>query len=102
MNNPALLIIAAFGLICSAIAIYHIIRVKRTFAGLARLERPWLLLELGVVSLFIAALTIPIGELSQLIALFDLIQIAAVISAAFFILTAMVTMKQAWTIREGD
>jgi hypothetical protein len=102
MNSPLLLAVAAFGLVCSAIAAYYIIRVKGAFADLPRLERPWLLLELGVASLFIAALTIPMGELSQSTAIFDLIQIAAVVLAAFFILTAMVTMKQAWTIKEGD
>ena len=100
MNSPLLFAIAAFGLVCSAIAAYYIIRVKGAFADLPRLERPWLLLELGVVSLFVAALTIPIGGLS--VGILHLIQIAAVVSAAFFILTAMVTMKQAWTIKEGE
>ena len=102
MNSSLLFGIAAFVLACSAIATYYIIRVKNSFAALPRLERPWLLLELGVASLFIAALTIPIGELSRSIAISHLIQIAAVVSATFFILTAMVTMKQAWTIRESD
>jgi hypothetical protein len=102
MNNPALLIIAAFGLVCSAIAIYYIIRVKNSFASLPRLERPWLLLELGVASLFVAALVIPLSELSPSFGFSHLIQIIAAVLSAFFILTAMVTMKQAWTIKEGD
>jgi hypothetical protein len=42
------------------------------------------------------------GELSLSVGILHFIQIAAVVSAAFFILTAMVTMKQAWTIRESD
>jgi CBS domain containing-hemolysin-like protein len=102
MNNPALLIIAAFGLVCSAIAIYYIIRVKNAFASLPRLERPWLLLELGVASLFVAALAISLSELSPSFGFSHLIQVVAAVLSAFFILTAMVTMKQAWTIREGD
>ena len=102
MNDPALLIIAAFGLVCSAIAIYYITRVKKSFASLPRLERPWLLLELGVASLFAAALTIPLSELSPSFSYSHLIQIVAAVLSAFFILTAMVTMKQAWTIKEGD
>jgi protein-S-isoprenylcysteine O-methyltransferase Ste14 len=76
--------------------------VKNTFAALPRLERPWLLLGLGVASLFVAASTIPIGELSLSVEFLHLIQIVAVVLAAFFILTAMVTMKQAWTITESD
>lgn len=102
MNSSLLVGVAAIGLACSAVAIYYIIRVKNGFAALPRLERPWLLLGLGVASLFVAASTIPIGGLSLSVGILHLIQIAAVVSAAFFILTAMVTMKQAWTIKEGD
>jgi len=102
MNSPLLFAIAAIGLVCSAIAAYYIVRVKSAFADLPRLERPWLLLGLGVASLFVAASTIPIGELSLSVGILHLFQIAAVVSAAFFILTAMVTMKQAWTIKETD
>jgi hypothetical protein len=102
MNSPLLFAIATIGLVCSAVAIYYIIRVKNTFAALPRLERPWLLLGLGVASLFVAASTIPIGELSLSVEFLHLIQIVAVVLAAFFILTAMVTMKQAWTITESD
>jgi hypothetical protein len=97
-----LLSIAAVGFICSLIAFYFVIKVKRAFSDLPRLERPWVLLGLGFVSLLVAALTVPLGELSPTFGLTRLIQILAAVSAAFFILTAMVTMKQAWTIGEGD
>ena len=102
MTSSLLLGIAAIGLLCSMVAIYYIARVKNAFAALPRLERPWLLLELGVASLFVAALTIPIGGFSLPIGIVHLIQTVAVVLAAFFILTAMVTMKQAWTIKETD
>lgn len=102
MNNPLLLSVAVVGLVCAAIAIYHIIRVKNSFAALPRLERPWLLLELGVASLLLAALMIPLSELTPSFGFSHLLRIVAAVSAAFFILTAMVTMKQAWTIREND
>jgi hypothetical protein len=102
MNSSLLVGLAAISLACSTIAIYYTIRVKNGFAALPRLERPWLLLGLGVASLFAAASTIPISELSLSAGILHLIQIAAVVSAAFFILTAMVTMKQAWTIKESD
>jgi hypothetical protein len=102
MNSPLLFVIAAGGLACCVIAIFQIMRVKKGFAALPRLERPWVLLELGVASLTVAALTIPIPELSPSIGILHLIQTAAVVLSAFFILTAMVTMKQAWTIKEGE
>lgn len=102
MNSSLLFGIATVALVCSAVAIYYITRVKNIFAALPRLERPWLLLELGVAFLIVAALTIPGSEVFSSIGILHLIQIAAVVSAAFFILTAMVTMKQAWTIKESD
>ena len=102
MNSPLSFGIAALGLVSAVIAIYYIARVRNAFAALPRLERPWLLLELGVASLFVAALTFPLDGFSLPIGMVHLIQTVAVVSAAFFILTAMVTMKQAWTIKEGD
>ena len=102
MNSSLLFGIAASGLLCSMIAIYYITRVKNSFAALPRLERPWLLLELGVASLIVAALTIPTNGLSLPVGIVHLIQTVAVVSAAFFILTAMVTMKKAWTIKETE
>lgn len=102
MNSLLLLGIGAFGLLFSVVAAYYIARVKSGFAALPRLERPWFFLEFGVASLIVAALTISIGGVSPSIGILHLIQTAAVVSAAFFILTAMVTMKQAWTIKETD
>jgi len=102
MNSSLLVGMAGIGILCSIIAIYYITRIKSSFAALPRLERPWLLLELGVASLFVAALTIPIEEFLIQISLVHFVQSASVVSAAFFILTAMVTMKQAWTIKETD
>lgn len=102
MNSSFLLGIAAVGLVFSAVAIYYITVLKNVFAGLRRLERPWLVLEFGVASLIVAALTVPWTGVSTSVDLFHLVQIVAVVVAAFFVLTAMVMMKQAWTIREGD
>jgi hypothetical protein len=102
MISPLLLGIAGLGVVFSLIAACYIARVRNAFAALPRLERPWVLLELGVASLIVAAFTIPMSELPYSIAILHLIQNMAVVSAAFFILTAMVTMKQAWTIKESD
>ena len=99
MSNPFLLGIAAAGIVCSSVATYYISLLRNSFVGLRRLERPWLVLECGVAFLVVAALTIPLLGISTTI---DVIQIAAVVFAAFFILTAMAMMKRAWTIGEGD
>jgi hypothetical protein len=102
MNSPFLLGIAAVIVAFSAVAIYYITVLKNGFAGLRRLERPWLVLECGVASLIAAALTVPWPGVSISVDLLHLGQIVAVVAAAFLILTAMVMMKQAWTIREDD
>ena len=102
MNSSFLLGIAAVGLIFSVVAIYYITGLKKGFADLQRLERPWLVLECGVASLIIAGLTNSWPGVSPPIDLLHLVQTVAVVVAAFFILTAMVLMKQAWTIREED
>jgi hypothetical protein len=102
MTDPVLLGIAIVGFVCSLIAINHVIRVKNAFSALPRLERPWALLELGIASLLVAALTVPFTEVYPSFEFTRLIQIVAAVLAAFFILAAMVTMKQAWTIGEGE
>jgi len=102
MSSPFLLGIAGVGVAFSAVAIYYITGLKKGFAGLRRLERPWLILGCGVASLIVAALAVPLPVVATSIGLLHLVQILAVVLAAFFILTAMVLMKQAWTIREGD
>jgi protein-S-isoprenylcysteine O-methyltransferase Ste14 len=81
---------------------YYIIRVRASFAALPRLETPWLVLAFGVATLFVAALMVPLSELSPSFGYSRLIQVLAAVLAAFFVLTAMVTMKRAWTIAEGD
>lgn len=102
MNSPFLLGIAVIGLGFSVVAIYYTEVLKHGFAGLQRLERPWLALECGVACLIVAALTVLWPGVLTSIDLLHLVQIVAAVSAAFFILTAMAMMKQAWTIREGD
>ncbi len=102
LTDPVLLGIAAVGFFCSLIAINFVIRVKNAFSALPRLERPWVLLALGISSLLVAALTVPLMEFYPSFAFTRFIQIVATVSAAFFILASMVMLKQAWTIGEGD
>ena len=100
--NSSLLGITGIGILCSLIAIYYITRIKSSFDRLPRLQKPWILLEVGVTSLLLAIITIPIDDLSLIVYSIHFVQLALVVSAAFFILTAMVTMKQAWTIGERE
>ena len=102
MYSLFLFTVVAMGVVCSLVAIYYITVLKNSFAGVLRLERPWLLLECGVLSLIVAVLTVPWMILSTSVSLLRLVQILAVVVTAFFVLTAMVMMKQAWTIKEGD
>ena len=102
MSSPFLLGMAVLGLAFSAVAIYYITVLKNGFAGLQRLQRPWLLLDCGVASLIVAVLTIPWSPGGSTTVVVRLSQIVAVVVSAFFVLTAMVLMKRAWTIREGD
>jgi hypothetical protein len=81
---------------------YYIIRVRASYASLPRLERPWAVLAFGVAALFVAALMIPLSEFSPSFGHSRLIQLVAAVLAAFFVLSAMVTMKRAWTIGESD
>ena len=101
MIDSFLLISAAMGIVSSFIALYFVVRVKQAFSALPRLERPWILLGLGVLSLLVAALTVPLNEFSSPLASY-FIQVVAAVFAAFFILAAMATMKHAWTIEEGE
>jgi len=102
MSSPLLLGIAALCVVFSAVAIYYITALKNGFAGLRRLERPWVALECGVAALIVGTLTIPWLGTSPSLGILHLVQIVAVVVAAFFILAAMVMVKQAWTIGEGD
>ncbi len=95
--------LAVLSLILPAGAIYYITRVKSLFASVPRLERPWLLLEAGVASLFIALLLVSVrntvGFSSQSL---DTIQYLVVVLTGAFILAAMVLMKRVWTIPSGE
>jgi hypothetical protein len=102
MSSPLLLGVAAMCVVFLAVAIYYITALKNGFGGLRRLERPWVALECGAAALIVGALTVPWVDTSTSIGILHLVQIAAVVVAAFFILAAMVMMKQAWTIGEGD
>ncbi len=91
------------GLLFPILTLFYISRIKNVFSAVSRLERPWLLLEVGVAFLFASLLTTATGDILGLVnALLRPVGNLLLILAAFFILWAMVTMKRAWTISEND
>jgi len=95
--------VIAIGLLIPVFTLFYISRVRSLFAAVPRLERPWLLLEAGVVLLFASLLSTAISDsLTPTSSLLRPLGNVLLVLTAFFILYAMVTMKQAWTISEND
>jgi len=91
------------GLLFPIATLFYISRIKNVFSAVSRLERPWLLLEVGVALLLASLLATAIGDGLGLA--YSLLRPAGnllLVLAAFFILWAMVTMKRVWTISESD
>jgi len=95
--------LAVLGFLFLILALFYASRIKKVFASISRLERPWLLLEIGIVCLFTSLLVRVIDSLGLTNSnwLRPVGNLFLVI-AAFFILYAMVTMKRAWTITRSD
>jgi hypothetical protein len=84
------------GLVFPGAAIYYISRVKRLFATVPRLDKPWILLSAGVGSLLISLLVEALRALVGLSAgTADFIFIAILSVCSFFVMSAMVLMKRA-------
>jgi protein-S-isoprenylcysteine O-methyltransferase Ste14 len=95
--------VIAIGLLIPVFTLFYISRVRSLFAAVPRLERPWLLLEVGVVLLFASLLaTATSDSLAYTSSLLRPLGNVLLVLTAFFILYAMVTMKRAWTISESD
>jgi hypothetical protein len=95
--------ILALGLVFPAAAVYYISRVKGLFATVPGLKRPWILLQAGVVSLFIAILLVGIkSTVSAPPSSLDIIRYVVVVLTGFFSLAAMVLMKRVWLVAPND
>jgi hypothetical protein len=95
--------ILVLGLVFPAAAAYYISRVKDLFATVPGLKRPWILLQAGVVSLFIAILLVAIritvrAPPSSL----DTIRCVVVVLTGSFFLAAMLLMKRVWLVAPND
>jgi hypothetical protein len=91
--------ILVLGLVFPAAAVYYISRVKDLFATVPGLKRPWILLQAGVVSLFIAILLVSIRSTVRAPpSSLNIIQYVVVVLTGFFFLVAMVLMKRVWLV----
>lgn len=87
--------IVALGLVFPGVAVYYISRVKRLFATVPRIDKPWMLLGAGVGALFISALLVILRDVAGMSTsvvdpLFDVILAVC----AFFVMSAMILMKR--------
>ena len=91
--------ILLLGLVFPAAAVYYISRVKDLFATVPGLKRPWILLQAGVISLFIAILLVCIrSTVGAPPSSLGIIQYMVVVLTGFFFLAAMVLMKRVWLV----
>jgi len=93
----------SFALILPAGAIYYVSRVKSLFAAIPSLERPWLLLEVGLASLFFGIALILFRDLLGLSPrIWDVLNSTVFVVSTAIFLVAMVLMKRAWTIPSSE
>lgn len=95
--------ILVLGLVYPAAAVYYISRVRDLFATVPRLKRPWVLLQAGVVSLFIGMLLVGIkSTVGAPQSSLDMIWYMVVVLTGFFFLAAMVLMRRVWIGASND
>lgn len=86
--------IVALGLVFPSVAVYYISRVKRLFATVPRLDKPWMLLGAGVGMLFISVLLVALREVAGMSSVVDPIFDAILAACAFLVMSAMILMKR--------
>jgi hypothetical protein len=91
------------GLVFPAAAVYYISRVKRLFATVPGLDRPWILLGAGVASLFVSLLLEALRVLGGMPAgIADFLFLASLAVCSFFVMSAMILMKRAMVDESDD
>ena len=87
--------VVTFGLVFPAAAIYYISRVKRLFATVPMLNKPWILLGAGVGALLLSLLLESIGGLTGVSpGTTDSVFTTLLAICAFFVMSSMVLMKR--------
>lgn len=83
------------GLVFPAAGIYYISRVKRLFATVPMLDKPWILLGAGVGALFVSLLIEALRDVTGMSAnTADSLFVATLALCSFFVMSAMILMKR--------
>jgi len=90
------------GFVFPAAAVYYISRVKRLFATVPRLDKPWILLGAAVGALFISVLLEALRDIAGMsTSVVDIVFGVTVVVCSFVVMLAMVLMKRVM-IGEAD
>ncbi|MGA2971711.1 MAG: hypothetical protein ABSE39_03690 [Candidatus Bathyarchaeia archaeon] len=98
-HGHGLIILAA--VVLFVLVIWYVLKVKNTFAHIPRLEKPWVVLEGGVVLLFLGIVLIALKDVMNVsFGYLEDIDDGIIAASALFIFAAMVMLKKAWTVNE--
>jgi len=91
------------GLVFPAAAVYYISRVKRLFASVPGLNRPWVILGAGVGSIFVSVLLVALRDIAGMNAsIADSIFDALLVVCCFVVMSAIVLMKRVMTSESDE
>jgi len=83
------------GLVFPAVGVYYVSKVKRLFASVPHLDKPWLLLGAGLGVLFVSVLLLLLRDVSGLSeSIIDPIFDATLATCAFLVMSSMHLMKR--------
>ena len=83
------------GLVFPAVGVYYISRVKRLFATVPHLDKPWVLLGGGVGSLFVSVLLLSLSDMLGISAgIVDALFSVTLTICAFLVMSSMILMKR--------
>jgi hypothetical protein len=87
--------IVALGLVFPGVAVYYVSKVKKLFATVPGLDKPWILLGAGVGSLFVSVLLTALRDVTGIsVSIVDPLFDVTLAICAFFVGWAMILMKR--------
>jgi hypothetical protein len=91
------------GLVFPTIGVYYVSRVKRLFASVPHLGRPWVLLGGGVGALFVSVLLFLLRDLIGISArIADPLLSVALTASSFLVMSSMILMKRVMLGESGE
>ena len=83
------------GLVFPAAALYYVSKVKRLFATVPHLNKPWVLLGAGVVALFVSVLFLLLSDVASIsVEIVDSLFGVTLTACAFLVMSSMILMKR--------